>query len=141
MCRRTFTSAYLCVCQSRGQVSVVLTPLFGERDSSMELLQLSPEAVQTLQDVLHTGLEVLLHADECAQHIHPIREERTVLIQLSQVFQREGSTLISYQTSPFLQVGLDQLHFVCQFRVIIHLECIFRCNIRLLKYMRHRLWT
>lgn len=42
-------------------------PFLAERDSRVQQLQPSPEAVQPLQHVLHAGLEVLLDLEEPQQ--------------------------------------------------------------------------
>lgn len=40
------------------------TPLFGERDLGVQLLQLSPEVTDGLQDALHAAFKVPLHLEE-----------------------------------------------------------------------------
>lgn len=67
--------AHLRVRAGRGQVLVSSAPFFAERDSRVQQLQPSPEAVQPLQHVLHAGLEILLDLEESQQRARPAQTE------------------------------------------------------------------
>lgn len=50
--------------------------LLAERDSRVQQLQPSPQAIQSFQHVLHAGLKVRLDLEETNEGICPVREER-----------------------------------------------------------------
>lgn len=83
----------------------------------MQLLQLSPEATEALQHVLHAGFKIPLHLDESTQRPHPIREECVKLIRP----KKPDDTYAGCRASPLLQVVADELHFVRQYRVLVRL--------------------
>lgn len=70
--------AHLCVYAGRGQVLVSLAPLLAECNSRVQQLQPSPEAIEPLQHVLHTGLEVLLNLKESKQRSRPVTRKCAV---------------------------------------------------------------
>lgn len=49
--------------------------LFAERNSRVQQLQPSPQAIESFQHVLHTGLKVRLNLEETNKGICPVREE------------------------------------------------------------------
>lgn len=48
-------------------------PFFAERNSSVQQLHPSPEAVEPLQHVLHAGLKILLDLEESKQRARPVQ--------------------------------------------------------------------
>lgn len=49
--------------------------LFAERNSRVQQLQPSPQAIESFQHVLHAGLKVRLNLEETNKRICPVREE------------------------------------------------------------------
>lgn len=71
--------------------------LFAERHSRVQQLQPSPQAIESFQHVLHTGLKVRLNLEETNKGICPVREEceRDYSVFSSQEKQSQAADLTS----------------------------------------------